>query len=162
MTAARRNNHRLAHYGGRRQFLAPHGALRVILSRELSLDKIAEIRQQCSEMEVKVPVHGALCIACSGRCLLAAAIDQRRKRYILIPHEPVPHLRATQPPLPAPGTVACGRTLYCAGQGPRPPFPRSVSRTSRFSACRATSAALAHPPDHRTAPVHTGPWAIRL
>ncbi|HZX31030.1 MAG TPA: U32 family peptidase, partial [Rhodocyclaceae bacterium] len=43
------------------------GISRVILSRELSLDEIAEIRQQCPDMELEVFVHGALCIAYSGR-----------------------------------------------------------------------------------------------
>jgi putative protease len=46
------------------------GLTRVILSRELSLDEIEEIRQQCPDMELEVFVHGALCIAYSGRCLL--------------------------------------------------------------------------------------------
>ncbi|NOT20506.1 MAG: U32 family peptidase, partial [Sideroxydans sp.] len=45
------------------------GLTRVILSRELSLDEIAEIRQECPDMELEVFVHGALCIAYSGRCL---------------------------------------------------------------------------------------------
>ena len=47
------------------------GLERVILSRELSLDEIEEIRQQCPDMELEVFVHGALCIAYSGRCLLS-------------------------------------------------------------------------------------------
>ena len=47
------------------------GVKRVILSRELSLDEVAEIRQECPDMELEVFVHGALCIAYSGRCLLS-------------------------------------------------------------------------------------------
>lgn len=35
------------------------GLTRVILSRELSLDEIEEIRQRCPEMELEVFVHGA-------------------------------------------------------------------------------------------------------
>ena len=50
---------------------------RVILSRELSLDEIEEIRQQCPEMELEVFVHGALCIAYSGRCLLSGYFNHR-------------------------------------------------------------------------------------
>ncbi len=53
------------------------GVSRVILSRELSLDEIEEIRQQCPEMEIEVFVHGALCIAYSGRCLLSGYFNHR-------------------------------------------------------------------------------------
>lgn len=53
------------------------GVDRVILSRELSLDEIAEIRQQCPDMELEVFVHGALCIAYSGRCLLSGYFNHR-------------------------------------------------------------------------------------
>jgi putative protease len=50
---------------------------RVILSRELSLDEIEEIRQRCPDMELEVFVHGALCIAYSGRCLLSGYFNHR-------------------------------------------------------------------------------------
>jgi putative protease len=53
------------------------GVERIILSRELSLDEIAEIRQQCPDMELEVFVHGALCIAYSGRCLLSGYFNRR-------------------------------------------------------------------------------------
>ncbi|MEO1767028.1 tRNA 5-hydroxyuridine modification protein YegQ [Thiobacter aerophilum] len=53
------------------------GLKRVILSRELSLDEIAEIRQRCPDMELEVFVHGALCIAYSGRCLLSGYFNHR-------------------------------------------------------------------------------------
>ncbi len=53
------------------------GLERVILSRELSLDEIEEIRQQCPDMELEVFVHGALCIAYSGRCLLSGYFNHR-------------------------------------------------------------------------------------
>lgn len=53
------------------------GLSRVILSRELSLDEIAEIRQLCPDMELEVFVHGALCIAYSGRCLLSGYFNHR-------------------------------------------------------------------------------------
>jgi putative protease len=53
------------------------GVERVILSRELSLDEVAEIRQLCPEMELEVFVHGSLCIAYSGRCLLSGYINHR-------------------------------------------------------------------------------------
>ena len=53
------------------------GLTRVILSRELSLDEIAEIRRQVPEIEIEVFVHGALCMAYSGRCLLSGYINKR-------------------------------------------------------------------------------------
>ena len=59
------------------RFWGKMGVSRVILSRELSLDEVAEIRQQCPEMELEVFVHGALCIAYSGRCLLSGYFNHR-------------------------------------------------------------------------------------
>ncbi len=53
------------------------GLKRVILSRELSLDEIEDIRQRCPDMELEVFVHGALCIAYSGRCLLSGYFNHR-------------------------------------------------------------------------------------
>ena len=53
------------------------GLTRVILSRELSLDEIEQIRQFCPEIELEVFVHGALCIAYSGRCLLSGYFNRR-------------------------------------------------------------------------------------
>ena len=59
------------------KFWQQAGLSRVILSRELSLEEIAEIRQQVPEMELEVFVHGALCMAYSGRCLLSGYINRR-------------------------------------------------------------------------------------
>lgn len=59
------------------QFWHKQGIKRVILSRELSLDEIEEIRQRCPEVELEVFVHGALCMAYSGRCLLSGYINKR-------------------------------------------------------------------------------------
>jgi putative protease len=53
------------------------GVSRIILSRELSLDEIEEIRQECPDIELEVFVHGALCIAYSGRCLLSGYFNHR-------------------------------------------------------------------------------------
>ena len=53
------------------------GVERIILSRELSMDEIAEIRQECPDIELEVFVHGALCIAYSGRCLLSGYFNHR-------------------------------------------------------------------------------------
>lgn len=53
------------------------GLTRVILSRELSLKEIEEIHQNVPEIELEVFVHGALCMAYSGRCLLSGYINHR-------------------------------------------------------------------------------------
>ena len=53
------------------------GVRRVILSRELSLEEIGEIRAACPDMELEVFVHGALCVAYSGRCLLSGYFNHR-------------------------------------------------------------------------------------
>ncbi len=53
------------------------GVTRIILSRELSLDEIEKIRQECPDIELEVFVHGALCIAYSGRCLLSGYFNRR-------------------------------------------------------------------------------------
>ncbi|WP_036769274.1 tRNA 5-hydroxyuridine modification protein YegQ [Photorhabdus australis] len=59
------------------KFWQQMGLTRVILSRELSLDEINEIRQHVPDMELEVFVHGALCMAYSGRCLLSGYINKR-------------------------------------------------------------------------------------
>ena len=59
------------------KFWQKQGLTRVILSRELSIPEIAEIQQECPEMELEVFVHGALCIAYSGRCLLSGYMNHR-------------------------------------------------------------------------------------
>ncbi len=59
------------------KFWKSMGLTRVILSRELSIDEIEKIRQECPDMELEVFVHGALCIAYSGRCLLSGYFNHR-------------------------------------------------------------------------------------
>ncbi|HCG7440264.1 tRNA 5-hydroxyuridine modification protein YegQ [Vibrio parahaemolyticus] len=59
------------------KFWAANGVERVIVSRELSLEEIEEIREHCPETELEVFVHGALCMAYSGRCLLSGYINKR-------------------------------------------------------------------------------------
>ena len=53
------------------------GIERVILSRELSLMEIQAIRDECPDIELEVFVHGALCMAYSGRCLLSGYFNHR-------------------------------------------------------------------------------------
>ena len=59
------------------KFWQQMGLTRVILSRELSLEEIEEIRNQVPDMEIEIFVHGALCMAYSGRCLLSGYINKR-------------------------------------------------------------------------------------
>jgi putative protease len=63
--------------GAAARFWQKIGISRIILSRELSLDEIEAVRQDCPEMELEVFVHGALCIAYSGRCLLSGYFSHR-------------------------------------------------------------------------------------
>ena len=53
-------------------FFAEHGAARVVLSRELSLARIAAIRRCLpSKVGIEAFVHGAMCMAHSGRCMMS-------------------------------------------------------------------------------------------
>ena len=52
------------------------GAKRAILSRELSLDEIAEISKK-SPIETEIFIHGAICMAISGRCFLSYGLYGR-------------------------------------------------------------------------------------
>ena len=53
------------------------GVRRIILSRELSLSEIQEIHQEVPELELEAFVHGSICIAYSGRCLLSNYFNHR-------------------------------------------------------------------------------------
>ena len=59
------------------KFWQSMGLKRIILSRELSLKEVAEIREKCPDIELETFVHGALCIAYSGRCLLSGYMSHR-------------------------------------------------------------------------------------
>ncbi len=53
------------------------GAKRVVLAREVPLADIRQIKDSVPDMEVEVFVHGAMCIAYSGHCLLSAHMASR-------------------------------------------------------------------------------------
>ncbi len=53
------------------------GIKRIILSRELRLEEIEEIRQRVPDIELETFIHGAICIAYSGRCLLSNYFNHR-------------------------------------------------------------------------------------
>lgn len=71
------------------------GAKRVVLARETTLREIREIREKIpADMEIECFVHGAMCMAYSGRCLISAYMNGRsgnrgdcsqpcRYRYVL-------------------------------------------------------------------------------
>ena len=52
------------------------GAKRIVLSRELSLEEIREIRRR-TEIELEVFVHGSICISYSGRCYISSFLASR-------------------------------------------------------------------------------------
>ncbi|MGD9719375.1 MAG: peptidase U32 family protein, partial [Sulfurimonadaceae bacterium] len=47
------------------------GASRIIAAREISLKDLAEIKKELPELELEVFVHGSMCFAYSGRCLIS-------------------------------------------------------------------------------------------
>ncbi len=54
------------------------GAQRIVLGRELSLEEIVEIRSRIpKDCELEIFVHGAMCMAHSGRCLLSDFLTGR-------------------------------------------------------------------------------------
>jgi putative protease len=53
------------------------GAKRVVLARELSLAEIAEIHEKIPDVEIEAFVHGAMCMAYSGRCLISNFLNSR-------------------------------------------------------------------------------------
>ena len=58
-------------------FWADQGVSRVNLARELSCRDIYAVRTACPEVELEVFVHGAMCLAVSGQCLLSAWLNKR-------------------------------------------------------------------------------------
>ena len=53
------------------------GFKRVVLGREISLDQIKRIKDSVPDMELETFVHGAMCIAYAGRCLMSAYLTGR-------------------------------------------------------------------------------------
>ncbi len=54
-----------------------HGIKRINAARELTLADIRAISKEAGSMEIEAFVHGAMCIAYSGRCLLSSYMAQR-------------------------------------------------------------------------------------
>jgi U32 family peptidase len=55
-------------------FLKQIGFSRVVLSREMPLSKIIEIRREVPDIELEVFIHGALCYSFSGLCLASGML----------------------------------------------------------------------------------------
>jgi len=50
---------------------ADMGATRIITAREISLKDLKEIKKELPDLELEVFVHGSMCFAYSGRCLIS-------------------------------------------------------------------------------------------
>ena len=59
------------------KFWQKQGVDRIVLARELSLGQVRNIKENVPEMELEVFVHGAMCMAFSGRCLLSSFLSSR-------------------------------------------------------------------------------------
>jgi len=59
------------------RFWLDQGVRRIILARELSLKDVGEIAAAVPEMELEIFIHGAMCMAYSGRCYLSAFRNRR-------------------------------------------------------------------------------------
>lgn len=54
------------------------GARRVVPARELTLEQLAEMRRRLPrDMEIETFIHGAMCMAYSGRCMISAFLTGR-------------------------------------------------------------------------------------
>ncbi len=68
------------------RFWSKIGVKRINLARELNLLEIYKIRKQNNDIELEVFVHGAMCLAYSGRCLLSEYLNQRHANLGLCTH----------------------------------------------------------------------------
>ncbi|MFX1418545.1 MAG: peptidase U32 family protein [Promethearchaeota archaeon] len=62
------------------KFYEDLGAERIILARELSLEKIKEIKRNLIKTEIEVFIHGAMCTSVSGRCYFSQDICGTAKK----------------------------------------------------------------------------------
>jgi putative protease len=69
------------------KFWQKQGATRIILPRELMLKEIKEIHENVPDMELEFFVHGAICMAYSGRCLLSAYMTGRDANQGICAHD---------------------------------------------------------------------------
>lgn len=62
------------------KFWRDMGISRVILARELSLKEIEQISSKVPDVELEVLVHGSMCVAYSGRCLLSDYLTNNERK----------------------------------------------------------------------------------
>ena len=53
------------------------GVKRIVVAREISLKDVIQIKKHLPEMEIEIFVHGSMCFAYSGRCLISAVQSGR-------------------------------------------------------------------------------------
>lgn len=95
------------------RFWQEQGVKRIVLARELSLAEVKEISTAVPGMEFELFVHGAMCMAYSGRCFLSAHWNRRSAN----------HGDCTQP---------C-RWDYLLVESSRPKQPLTLESDERFS-----------------------------
>ena len=59
------------------RFWYEQGVDRIVLARELSLDRVAAIKEAVPGLELEIFIHGAMCMSYSGRCLLSSFLSNR-------------------------------------------------------------------------------------
>jgi putative protease len=59
------------------RFWFNYGAKRIVLARELSLKEIRTIKEKNPDLEIETFVHGAMCMAFSGRCMISSYLNMR-------------------------------------------------------------------------------------
>jgi putative protease len=63
------------------RFWKDQGVKRIVLARELNLHEVAEISGLVPEVELELFIHGAMCVAYSGRCFLSALRTGRSSNH---------------------------------------------------------------------------------
>jgi len=92
------------------------GFKRIILGRELTLEEVAEIKTRLPDLELEIFVHGAMCLAYSGRYFLSAWMAGPRPT------------RATVP-IPAAGITGCWKKRSVQGNTIPSWKPRGTPRS---------------------------------
>lgn len=68
------------------RFWHNQGVKRIVMARELSLEQILKIKEAVPQMEYELFIHGAMCMAYSGRCMLSQYLTGRPANKGLCAH----------------------------------------------------------------------------
>lgn len=68
------------------RFWHNQGVTRIVLAREVSLDQVLKIKEAVPQMEYELFIHGAMCMAYSGRCMLSQYLTGRSANKGLCAH----------------------------------------------------------------------------